>query len=240
MLIGKSASQGIAVGKALVLGQLELKIEEGSAHDIEHEIKRLHRSLGLSRDDITRLHATVLRNLGNDKAQIFEAHLMILDDPELVDSILGHITSEKSKATKAVRVVADQFISMFQAMDQEYLRERALDVKDVTDRILRNLLDIKSVDLATLDEDTILVAYDITPSQMATITKSVLGIVTEVGGKTSHTAIMARTLELPAVVGLKGACQQLKDGDTLIIDGDAGEVMANPNSDTLRIYKQKK
>ncbi len=205
MIVGKNASQGIAIGKALILGKQDLKIEEGHATDIDREIERFKTAVNDSKSEISLLHETVLANLGPDKAQIFEAHLMMIEDPELTEGIETLIRTDKIKATKAVKTVADQFITMFQAMDNEYMRERALDVQDVTQRIQRNLLGIPSLDLASLSNESILVANDITPSQMATINKKVIGIITEIGGKTSHTAIMARTLELPAVVGLKNA-----------------------------------
>ena len=240
MLVGKSASQGIAVGKALVLGHQHLKIEEGSASSVDHEVDRFKEALNDSKIEIARLRDTVLVNLGSDKAQIFEAHLMMIEDPELTDGIESMIRTDKVKATKAVKAVADQFISMFQAMDNEYMRERALDVQDVTQRIHRNLLGMPSVDLATLSEECILIANDITPSQMATINKKVIGIITEIGGKTSHTAIMARTLELPAVVGLKNAATTIRSGELIVLNGDDGEVLINPSEDILSNYKKRK
>lgn len=240
MLVGKSASQGIAIGKALILGKQEYKIEEGHTSDVDFELDRFKEALNDSKLEISKLHDSVLANLGPDKAQIFEAHLMMIEDPELTDAIESLIRTDKLKATKAVKAVSDQFISMFQAMDNEYMRERALDVQDVTTRIQRNLLGIPSSDLATLGEDSILVANDITPSQMATINKKVIGIVTEIGGKTSHTAIMARTLELPAVVGLKNAATTIKSGEYIIVDGDTGEVLLNPSADILGTYQKRK
>jgi phosphoenolpyruvate-protein phosphotransferase (PTS system enzyme I) len=241
MLIGKSASQGIAVGRALIIPDHSIKIEEGIAADVDREIKRFQEALNTSRGEIEQLHARVLQTLGDEKAQIFEAHLMILDDPELTDAIQEQIKHHMFKASQAVHEVAQQFITMFQAMDNEYMRERAADIKDVTERILRHLLGIKLPDLGSLQSTYILVASDITPSQMASMDyQKVLGLVTEVGGKTSHTAIMARTLELPAVVGLKAATQAIKNDDLIIIDGEAGEVYCNPSSDTLRIFEDKK
>jgi phosphoenolpyruvate-protein phosphotransferase (PTS system enzyme I) len=241
MLIGKSASQGIAIGRALVIPDNTIKIEEGIASDVDKELARFKHALDTSRQEIRALHERVLENLGAEKAQIFEAHLMILDDPELTDAIEAQIKNHMFKASQAVHEVAQQFIVMFQAMDNEYMRERAADVKDVTERILRHLLGIKVPDLGALQDEFILIANDITPSQMASMDyKKVLGIVTEIGGKTSHTAIMARTLELPAVVGLKAATKSIHNQDFLIIDGEAGEVYANPSADTLRIFEEKK
>lgn len=241
MLVGKSASQGVAIGKALVLKPQEIKIETGTITQVEEELKRFKEALTVSAEEIRALHARVLETLGNDKAQIFEAHQMILEDPELTDSIEGMIRNDKVKATKAVNDVAQNFISMFEAMGQEYMRERALDVRDVTQRILRNLLGIKVQDLSTLDHPVILVANDITPSQMASVNlKFVQGIITEIGGKTSHTAIMARTLELPAVVGLKEATTAIKDGEMVVIDGEAGEVHRSPSPEAISRFENKK
>lgn len=241
MLVGKSASQGVAIGKALVLKPQEIKIELGTTADVDQELNRFKEALRVSAEEIRALHAKVLETLGNDKAQIFEAHQMILEDPDLTDSIESVIKSDKAMATKAVNEVANNFISMFESMGQEYMRERALDVRDVTQRILRNLLGIKVQDLSTLEHPVILVANDITPSQMASVNlKFVQGIITEIGGKTSHTAIMARTLELPAVVGLKEATQAIKDGEIIIIDGEVGEVHRSPSPEAISRFESKK
>lgn len=241
MLVGKSASQGIAIGRALVLRSQTIKIEEGHVSDVDREKARFEKAIEKSAGEIRKLHEKVLATLGNDKAQIFEAHLMILEDPELTDSVREKISNEKVKATKAVDDVARMFITMFESMDQEYMRERVLDIKDVTDRIQRNLLGIQSPDLSALSSQVVVVAHDITPSQMASVDlKCVLGIVTEIGGKTSHTAIMARTLELPAVVGLKDATTGIHDGEFVVLDGETGEVYPNPTSDTIRIFEEKR
>lgn len=241
MLVGKSASQGIAIGKALVLRSQAIRIEDGHVSDTEREQARFEKALRQSAEEIKRLHTKVLATLGDDKAQIFEAHLLILEDPELTDSIKDKINTDKVKATRAVDEVARAFIAMFESMEQEYMRERVLDIKDVTERLQRNLLGIKTPDLSALSEEAVLVAHDITPSQMASIDLSrVLGIITEIGGKTSHTAIMARTLELPAVVGLKDATSTILDGELLVLDGDAGEVYPAPNNDTIRIFEEKR
>lgn len=241
MLIGKSASQGIAIARALVLRSQEIKVEDGHISDVEREKVRFEKALEKSASEIRKLHEKVLVTLGNDKAQIFEAHLMILEDPDLTDSVKEKITSEKVKATRALHDVAKAFITMFEAMDQEYMRERVLDIKDVTERIQRNILGIQCPDLSALSSQVILVAHDITPSQMASVDlKYVQGIITEIGGKTSHTAIMARTLELPAVVGLKEATTGILDGEFVVLDGETGEVYPNPSSDTIRIFEEKR
>lgn len=241
MLIGKSASYGIGIAKALVLENTAIKLETGKTSDPKSEIARFDSALNEAIGELNLLYQKTLSTLGEDKAQIFEAHTMILQDPELIDSIHNEITSNSSMASAAVDTVAKTFIEMFEGMDNEYMRERALDIKDVSLRIIRKILKIDAVNLTDLKEEVILVANDITPSQMASIDlKRTIGIVTETGGKTSHTAIMARTMELPAVVGLKDASKSIKSGDILIIDGEAGEVYVSPDKDTLDIYLERR
>ncbi len=241
MLIGKSASYGIGIAKALVLENTVIHLETGKTKDVTAEIARFDNALKEAIEELNLLYQKTLSTLGEDKAQIFEAHTMILQDPELIDSIHGEITNQSAMASAAVDTVAKTFIEMFEGMDNEYMRERALDIKDVSLRIIRKILKIDAVNLSDLKEEVILVANDITPSQMAGIDlKKTIGIVTETGGKTSHTAIMARTMELPAVVGLKDACKSIKSGDLLIIDGEAGEVYVCPDKDTLDIYQERR
>jgi phosphotransferase system enzyme I (PtsI) len=241
MLIGKSASYGIGIAKALVLEYKEIKLESGKTTDIDLEIKRFNDAVTSSLEELNQLYQKTLSTLGEDKAQIFEAHSLILQDPELIDSIHDEIRSQHFRASMATDIVSKRFIEMFESMDNEYMRERSLDIKDVSSRIIRKILGIDSVNLSDLKDDVILVAHDITPSQMAGIDlKKTIGIVTEIGGKTSHTAIMARTMELPAVVGLKDATKAIKSGDILIIDGEAGEVYPSPDQDTLNIYQNRR
>lgn len=241
MLIGKSASHGIGIAKALVLENVEIRLESGKTSDIDSEISRFDTAVSSSLEELNELYQKTLSTLGEDKAQIFEAHSLILQDPELIDSVHEEIRSQHTRASAATDIVAKRFIEMFEAMDNEYMRERSLDIKDVSSRIIRKILGIDSINLSNLKEDVILVAHDITPSQMAGIDlKRTIGIVAEVGGKTSHTAIMARTMELPAVVGLKDATKSIKSGDLLIIDGEAGEVYPSPDQDTLKIYQDRR
>lgn len=240
MLIGKSASFGIAIGKALVLESQEVRPETETTPHPEKEVEKFQAALQASLEELKQLYQKTLASLGEEKAQIFEAHSLILQDPEFTDSVHGEIRDNKRMASFAVDTIARQFISMFEAMDNEYMRERALDIKDVSTRIMRKILGIATADLSSLNEEVILVAHDITPSQMVGLDlKKTLGIVCEIGGKTSHTAIMARTMELPAVVGLKDATKLIKSGEILIIDGEAGEAYASPDNDTLRIFQER-
>ncbi len=241
MLVGKSASSGIAIGKALVILHNDIKIEEGLTTVPENEMKRLMDAIQTAKGELTSLHYRVLQEMGADKAAIFEAHLMILEDPEMIEATTDLIKNQKFKATYALDQVAKQFISIFHSMDNEYMKERAVDVKDVTDRILRIMLGIKVYDLSALKEDVILVAKDITPSEMATLKREhVLGLITEIGGKTSHTAIMARTLEIPAIVGLKDATKLILNNEMIAFSGDAGEVFQTPDEKTLTHFKKQK
>jgi phosphoenolpyruvate-protein phosphotransferase (PTS system enzyme I) len=241
VLIGKNASSGLCIGPAFINLNQQINIEFDIAINIEREIERFTFGIEQSKKQLQILREKVLSEVGSDKAQIFEAHLLILEDPELIDAVLLKIKSENHRATKAVHEVSQMFISMFENMGDEYLRERALDIKDVSERILKNILGIALNSFESLNSPSILVAHDITPSQMATLDlKNVLGIITEVGGKTSHTAIMARTLGIPAVVGLKDATLKIIMGETLICDGELGHVIPNPDQDTLQKYQKKK
>lgn len=241
MLIGKSASHGIGIARALVVEDKKIELETGKAKDPELEIKRFNEAVSISLKELNLLYEKTLSSLGEDKAQIFEAHSLILQDPDFIDGVHAEIKSNSLKASAAVDVVSRQFVSMFEAMDNEYMRERALDIKDISTRLIRKILGIETINLSELPEECILVSSDITPSQMASLDLSkTAGIITEIGGKTSHTAIMARTMELPAVVGLKEATKHIRSGDSLIIDGEAGEVYVNPDLDTMRIFEDRR
>lgn len=241
MIKGTNASPGIALGKALVLEHNEIVIQKKTIDDIELEQKKLTHSIAKSKEELTKVKEKALEQLGAEKAEIFEAHLLVLEDPELVDSTLNKIKDEKINAEHAFNEIKNMFVSMFESMDNEYMKERAADIKDVANRVLRHILDIKFVDLSTLEDEVVLIAHDLTPSDTATMNKEkVLGFLTDIGGRTSHTAIMARTLETPAVVGLKNITQTVKDGDYVIFNGETGEVIINPDENTINEYKSLK
>ena len=241
MIKGTNASPGIALGKALVLEHNEIVIQKKTIDDIELEQKKLTHSIAKSKEELTKVKEKALEQLGAEKAEIFEAHLLVLEDPELVDSTLNKIKDEKINAEHAFNEIKNMFVSMFESMDNEYMKERAADIKDVANRVLRHILDIKFVDLSTLEDEVVLIAHDLTPSDTATMNKEkVLGFLTDIGGRTSHTAIMARTLETPAVVGLKNITQTVKDGDYVIFNGETGEVIINPDETTINEYKSLK
>ena len=237
MYKGTGASPGIALGKALVIEHSELVIEKKTIENIDEEIQKLESAVKVSKEELTKVKEKALAELGEHEAEIFEAHLLVLEDPELIGSAISKIRDEKVNADYALNEIKEMFVAMFESMDNEYMRERAADIKDVTNRVLRHILGIKEVDLAGLDEEVVLIAHDLTPSDTATMNKNmVLGFLTDIGGRTSHTAIMARTLEIAAVVGLNDITKKVKDGDYIVFNGDTGEVIVNPDEETKAKY----
>ncbi|QEK11501.1 phosphoenolpyruvate--protein phosphotransferase [Crassaminicella thermophila] len=238
MFMGTGASEGIALGKALMIENEPLNIEKKEIEDVQKEKNKLLEALEASKEQLTKVKEKASKELGADKAAIFEAHLMILDDPELMQNSINKIEEEKVNAEFAFKEVADQFITIFESMDNEYMRERAADIKDVSDRVLRNIVGQKVIDLSMLDEEVILIADDLTPSDTATMDKEkVLGFLTNIGGRTSHTAIMARSLEIPAVVGLKDITEKVNTGDFIVLNGETGEVIVNPTEEEIKKYE---
>ena len=237
MYNGTGASPGIALGRALVIEHSELVIEKKTIENIDEEIQKLESAVKVSKEELTKVKEKALAELGEHEAEIFEAHLLVLEDPELIGSAISKIRDEKVNADYALNEIKEMFVAMFESMDNEYMRERAADIKDVTNRVLRHILGIKVVDLAELDEEVVLIAHDLTPSDTATMNKNmVLGFLTDIGGRTSHTAIMARTLEIAAVVGLNDITKKVKDGDYIVFNGDTGEVIVNPDEETKAKY----
>ena len=237
MYKGTGASPGIALGRALVIEHSELVIEKKTIENIDEEIQKLESAVKVSKEELTKVKEKALAELGEHEAEIFEAHLLVLEDPELIGSAISKIRDEKVNADYALNEIKEMFVAMFESMDNEYIRERAADIKDVTNRVLRHILGIKVVDLAGLDEEVVLIAHDLTPSDTATMNKNmVLGFLTDIGGRTSHTAIMARTLEIAAVVGLNDITKKVKDGDYIVFNGDTGEVIVNPYEETKAKY----
>ena len=237
MYKGTGASPGIALGNALVIEHSELNIEKRNIENIEAEIEKLQSAVETSRIELEKVKERAKVELGEHEAEIFEAHLLVLEDPELIGSAISKIRDEKVNADYALNEIKEIFVAMFESMDNEYMRERAADIKDVTNRVLRHILGIKVVDLAGLDEEVVLIAHDLTPSDTATMNKNmVLGFLTDIGGRTSHTAIMARTLEIAAVVGLNDITKKVKDGDYIVFNGDTGEVIVNPDEETKAKY----
>lgn len=237
MEVGIGASPGIAIGKARVLKKPVMTIEKAPLGTVEAEKNRFKQGLCEAVKEIQLTIGKTRESLGNSEAMIFEAHLMMLEDPEFISQIEAQILSGDS-APFAVRTVADGFIAMFSAIEDEYLRGRAADLKDVSDRLIRKLLGIKEVDFT--EKGIILVAEDLSPSDTAKIDRDkVLGFITEIGGTTSHSAIMARTIGIPAIVGLGSKLANIKDGDFLAMDGDLGQVYVNPDETVVTDLKER-
>jgi len=240
-LQGIAASDGIAIAKVYTLTEPDLSFTKISVEDTDNEISRLEKALEVSTKEIELIKETALKNLGEEEAQVFEAHLMVLSDPELVGQVKDAITSQKVNAEHALKEVSDMFISIFAGMeDNPYMQERAADIRDVSKRILANLLGVKIPSPATIKDEVVVVAGDLTPSDTAQLNRQyVKAFVTDIGGRTSHSAIMARSLEIPAIVGTKEITSLAKDGDLIIIDGLSGDVFLNPSEEVVTEYRAK-
>lgn len=240
-LHGIAASDGIAIAKVYTLTEPDLSFTKVSVEDTDNEISRLEEALAVSTKEIELIKETALKNLGEEEAQVFEAHLMVLSDPELVGQVKDAITAQKVNAEHALKEVSDMFISIFAGMeDNPYMQERAADIRDVSKRILANLLGVKIPSPATIKDEVVVVAGDLTPSDTAQLNRQyVKAFVTDIGGRTSHSAIMARSLEIPAIVGTKEITSLAKDGDLIIIDGLSGDVFLNPSEDVVAGYSAK-
>ena len=239
---GIAGSEGIAAGEAYVYlnNQTEIDKETIAADAINTEIEKLNEGIELSRTQLMRLKEKVLHEFDKSKAQIFEAHIMMLEDPEFTGAAREAITSDSVNAAYAVQKVADSFIAVFEQIEDDYMRARAADIKDVSSRLIRNILGICSWDLLSINRPVIIVSHDLTPSDTALMNKNhVLGFTTDVGGSTSHTAIMARSLGIPAVLGLGDISSKIKDGDYLIIDGFEGKLIINPSQEQKAEYEKK-
>ncbi|MEQ2130434.1 phosphoenolpyruvate--protein phosphotransferase [Caldanaerobacter subterraneus KAk] len=243
MLKGVAASPGIAIGKAFLYTKekVTINVEKIEESKVEEEIAKFRKALEVTQEEIKKIKEKALEEFGKEKAEIFEAHLMLTSDPELIEGVENMIKTELVTADNAVNKVIEQNASVMESLNDEYLRERAVDLRDVGNRIIENLLGVKSVNLSDLEEEVVVIARDLTPSDTATMKKEmVLGFATDVGGRTSHTAIMARSLEIPAVVGLGNVTSQVKAGDLVIVDGLEGIVIVNPDEKTVEDYKSKK
>ena len=237
---GIGTSPGISMGKVFLYVKPEIKVEKKQNQAIEEEIQRLNEALEIAKEEIDNLYRITMDTIGEEEAEIFSAHKMMLEDPEFISGIKEKISTEKINVEWAVKETANMFISLFENIEDEYLRARAADLQDVSNRLLRVLLNIQSVDLASIDEDSIIVAEDLTPSDTAGMNKDrVVGFITELGGRTSHTSIIARTLEIPSIAGVKDATKLVKHGDFMIIDGLTGEIFINPEEEIIKDYKNK-
>ncbi|KPL61316.1 phosphoenolpyruvate--protein phosphotransferase [Rossellomorea vietnamensis] len=239
LLKGIAASNGIAIAKAYRLVEPDLSFEKKSVDNAEQEVSRFRDAIATSKSELEAIRDKARVDLGEDKAQIFEAHLLVLSDPELLTPIEDKVKSENVNAEFALKETADMFVAMFESMDNEYMKERAADIRDVTKRVLSHLLGVQIANPSMVTEEVIVIAEDLTPSDTAQLNREfVKGFTTDIGGRTSHSAIMARSMEIPAVVGTKSITSSVENGDMIIVDGLNGEVHINPTPEVIEEYKK--
>lgn len=238
---GIAASAGIAIAKTFILKNPDLTFERKTVDDKAAEKKRLDAALEISKKELTEIKGTAEKELGKDKADVFAAHLMFLSDPEFVGAIANKINDESLSAEAALEDVSTFFIQTFESMkDNEYMRERAADVRDVSKRILAHLLGVSFTSPASITEEAVIIAEDLTPSDTAQLNrKYVKGFATNVGGRTSHSAIMSRSMEIPAVVGTKTVLEKAEEDQLVIVDGLNGEVILDPSEEEIKEYRAK-
>ncbi|ACA30721.1 phosphoenolpyruvate-protein phosphotransferase PtsI [Histophilus somni] len=240
MISGITASPGIVFGKALVLKEEKIVLDTQKIKDeqIDIEVARFYSGRTAAIEQLIAIKDRALVSLGEEKAAIFEGHLMILEDEELEEEILDYLRSNKVNAGVAASKIIDQQVAMLSEIDDEYLQERAGDIRDIGNRLIKNILGMKIVDLGDINEEAILVAYDLTPSETAQLNlDKVLGFITDIGGRTSHTSIMARSLELPAIVGTNDITSKVNTGDYLVLDAVNNAIYVNPTQEEIERLK---
>ena len=236
---GIAASNGIAIAKAFKLIEPELTVVKASITDAAAETEKYKQALVQTTEDLKKIKIKAAQNLSEEEAAVFDAHINMANDPELLSQVVDKINSESVNAAYAFDEVSNMFVMMFESMDNEYFRERAADIKDIKKRILAHLLGVKANDPSTIDEQVIIIAEDLTPSDTAQLDRNfVKGFATNIGGRTSHSAIMARSLEIPAVVGTKTILEDVNDGDMLILNGLDGTVTVNPTEEQISVAKE--
>ncbi|MFD1419316.1 phosphoenolpyruvate--protein phosphotransferase [Companilactobacillus keshanensis] len=237
---GIAASDGIATAEAYLLVQPDLSFDKKSISDADAEISRLQDAISTSDDELTKIRDTAKESLGEEEAQVFDAHKMILADPEFTGAVEQQIKDQSVNAEQSLSDVSNNFISIFEGMtDNAYMQERAADVRDVTKRVMAHLLGVALPNPALIDHEVIVVAHDLTPSDTAQLNKKyVKGFVTDIGGRTAHSAIMARSLELPAVVGTDSITKDATEGQTIILDGLNGAAILDPSDEDIKHYQK--
>ncbi|RHW53501.1 phosphoenolpyruvate--protein phosphotransferase [Lactobacillus bombicola] len=240
-LKGIAASDGIAVAPAYLLVEPDLSYSKTNVSDVESELARYHEAIKVSTAEVEKIRDSAKTSLGEEEAQVFEAHLMILNDPEFTGAIETEIKEQKINSEAALDETSQKFITIFEGMtDNEYMQQRAADVRDVSKRIMAHLLGKELPNPATIDHEVVVVAHDLTPSDTAQLNKNfVKGFVTDIGGRTAHSAIMARSLELPAVVGTESITADVENGQNIAVDGLNGDVVIEPDADQIATYQQK-
>jgi len=240
ILKGIPAAPGVAIGRAHLLDSEEFIVPSRKIKkkDIQEEITKFNEALAKTREQLSGIKNSIEREMGSEHAEIFNAHLLVIEDPILINDVISKIKKELLSVECVFLAVMKKYISVLSKANDEYLRERISDINDVGKRVLRNLMDTKRESLETLVGKAIVIAYDLSPSDTALMhKKNVMAFATDIGGKTSHTAIMAKSLEIPAVVGLEFATVRVKNGDLIIVDGTHGQVIINPTPETKKRYE---
>ncbi|MGD6832313.1 phosphoenolpyruvate--protein phosphotransferase [Sutcliffiella halmapala] len=237
---GIPASSGIAIAKAYRLENPELTVEKKTIDNAQAEVERFEKAVETSKNELEKIKEHAHRELGADKAEIFSAHLLVLSDPELLNPINDRIKSDSVNAEVALDETAGMFINMFEQMDNEYMKERAADIRDVTKRVLAHLLGVGVSNPSLISEEVIIIAEDLTPSDTAQLNRQyVKAFTTDIGGRTSHSAIMARSMEIPAVVGTKNVTEIIQNDTMVIVDGLDGVVIVDPTDVEIATYTEK-
>jgi len=241
MLKGIAASSGIAIAKVYKLEIPVMEITDTTIEDVAGEVAKFNNALTKTVSDIETIKAKAEKagRLSDEELAVFDAHLMMVNDPEMTGQIISIIENDKKNAGYATETVAAMMVQMFESMDSDYFKERAADVKDVTFRLKANIIGVEIPDLGLIKENSVIVAHDLTPSDTAQLNEFAKGFATAIGGRTSHSAIMARSLEIPAVVGCNGILETAKHGDSIILDALEGAVILNPTADQVKEYEAK-
>ena len=239
MYKGIACSEGIGIGKVVIIEEHEVVIEDRTISDTEAEINRVREGIEKFVADTTAMADKMEATVGAKDADILRGHIMLLQDPTIEEQIVDLINNEKVNAEKALDQVLEQTAELFSQIPDELLQQRATDLRDIKGRILKILLGIEEQDISEVPEGTVLVARDLTPSMTAgIIPEKIAGVLTEVGGRTSHSAILARAMEIPAVLSIEGICSQVKNGDTVVLNGTTGEAIVNPDEETIAVYEK--
>ena len=241
MLKGIGASVGIGIGNAVAIKDVELNIKKRTIDNCETELELFNKALEHTKQKSKSMAETLRKRVGNKEAEILDGHVLLMSDPMLIAEVETGIRTQMLNSEYVLEDVCERFAAIFESMDNELMQQRAADMRDIKDRLIKKIMGLESSDLSTLPHGSILVAKDLTPSMTAGLNpENVLGIVTEFGGKTSHSAILARALEIPAVVGLSDLPQDIEDGSEIVLDGESGEVIILPTESEKSEYTDKK
>ncbi|QVK02192.1 phosphoenolpyruvate--protein phosphotransferase [Mycoplasma mycoides subsp. capri] len=237
---GIAASDGISLAKALVIKEIKLDVQKQLIDDVDQQIAKLEQAINQTITDLKKIQKITLEKLGEEKAAIFDAHQDIANDPAIKEEVVQLIKTEKVNAEYALFIVSNNYFEMFSQLEDPYFKERSADIKDVSFRIISHILGLEIHDLSTIDKEVIIISDDLTPSQTAQLDKKfVKGFLTNVGGRTSHAAIMARSLEIPAILGLKNITELVKTDDLIALDGSSGIVELDLNDNDIKNYQTK-